>query len=95
MLHKGPGKKIQEAEEKAAKALRIADVKEDRAMRTGRLEDQKEAVRARLRAEEMLERVVQVERKERRKSQGSGRGKVKGVVRVGKNRRGETVIIQG
>lgn len=87
---KPSGKKIAEAEERALRAQHIAALKEQRALETRSLADQKEAIKARRRANELLLRAEETEKKERKKRRGS----IGARLTVGKNARGETVIIQ-
>lgn len=100
-----PGKsreeKLARAEEKAIRAAEIAVMKEERAMITGTAKDEREAWKARNKAEELIAKVEERERKERLKyaeKASSRRYPGETVVagrRVARNHKGEVVIIKG
>jgi hypothetical protein len=96
---KTPEERLAKAEEKAIKAERIAEKKEQHARATGRASDEEEARKARNRAEELKQRVIEKERKEilkyekreiKRKLERESRVRV-----VGRNKRGEMIMIKG
>jgi len=79
--------KVKRAEEKAAKARAVAGKKAERARTTGRKSDEVDAVKARERAEKLQEKVLD-------KMSEKDEKKIRGTVRVGRNRNGEIVIIK-
>lgn len=102
-----PGKSREEkmvrAEERAIRAAEVAVMKEERAMITGDPRDEREAWKARNRAEDLIAKVEDRERKERmkyeekasRRRSYSGGETLIGGRRVGRNAKGEVVIIKG
>lgn len=92
---KTPEEKLAKAEEKAMKAERIAAQKEYKAIRTGRAKDEHEALKARTRAEELIRKVEEREKKEKmRYAAGGSRKKELAGLRVARNQKGEVVIIK-
>lgn len=101
-----PGKsseeKLARAEEKAIRAAEVAAMKEERAMITGSARDEHEAFRARQKAEELIAKVEERERKERMKyEEKRGRRqyyaseKIVGGRRIARNHKGEVVVLKG
>jgi hypothetical protein len=95
---KSPEDKLVKAEKRAIKAEMIAEEKEQRALMTRRAADEREAWRARDKAEELKKKVTEKEQKEmlkyekreiKRKVEREQR------VRVGRNQRGEVILIKG
>lgn len=91
--------KIARVEEKAIKADKIAAAKEYKAQRTGRAKDEHEAWKARNKAEDLVKKLEEKERKERLKQEGrelkERAERERSTVHVGRNRRGEVVVIKG
>jgi len=95
---KTPEEKIVKAEEKAVKAARIAEKKELRAHTTGRAVDAEDAWKARTRADELKKKLVELERKESLKyvkGDVKRRPEKEKRVRVGRNHKGEIIMIKG
>ncbi|KAI5788332.1 hypothetical protein EDC01DRAFT_659660 [Geopyxis carbonaria] len=90
--------KIAKVEEKAIKADKIAAAKEHKALRTGRAKDEHEAWKARNKAEDLVKKLEEKERKERLKHEErelKERAERERTMRIGRNRRGEVVVIKG
>jgi len=77
------------------KAEREATKKEMRADRTHSAADEHEALRARVKAEELKKKIEEKERKERLKIEEKGLKRRENTYRVGRNRKGEVVIVKG
>jgi len=95
---KTPEEKLAKAEEKAVKAARIAEKKEHRAQTTGRSVDAEDAWKARIRAEELKKKLVDLERKERsryEKKDVRRRSEKEKLVRAGRTHKGEMILISG
>lgn len=96
---KSPEEKLARAEEKAFRAAEIADMKAEKALMTGSARDEIEAIKARNKAEELMLKVEERERKERLKYEEKARRrysgeKIIGGRRVTRNSKGEVVIIK-
>lgn len=95
---KTPEEKLAKAEEKAVKAARIAEKKEHRAQTTGRSVDAEDAWKARVRAEELKKKLVDLERKERSRYEKKDlrrRSEKEKLVRAGRTHKGEMILIKG
>ncbi|KAA8905060.1 hypothetical protein FN846DRAFT_890605 [Sphaerosporella brunnea] len=91
---KTPEERLAKAEEKALKAERIAEKKEKRALQTRRADDQHEAHKAWSRAEELNAKVREKKEKMLGYEKLKQRSERESRHRVGRNHRGEIVLIK-